>query len=238
MLILVRADKLIASNTALSRKDAAKLIRSGQVLSDGIPVTSPDQKLSETALLCINGRTVAAKKFVYLMMNKPSGLLSVSRAPTDRTVTDLLTPELKKRELFPAGRLDRDTTGFVLLTDDGVFAHNILAPKKHIPKTYEVRLDTPVTDEMARGFADGTVLADGSPCAPSVLIPDETDPFSCEMVLTQGMYHQIKRMFGVYGAGVVTLHRSVMGNLRLDPALAPGEYRELTEEELQAVSGR
>ena len=138
--------------------------------------------------------------------------------------------------LFPAGRLDKTSTGFVLLTDDGAFAHAILSPRRHVPKTYRVELDTPVTPAMVTAFAQGVTLADGQAMKPADLIPDPENPLAATVVLHQGVYHQIKRMFGVLDAGVNELHRQAIGGLALDPALAPGQWRPITEEELARLA--
>ena len=143
-----------------------------------------------------------------------------------------------RQELFPAGRLDKTSTGFVLITDDGGFAHDILAPKRHVPKTYRVTLDTPLTSEMVKGFAEGVVLMDQVRLAPAEVCPLTEDRRTVRVVLHQGVYHQIKRMFGVYGAGVNALHREAIGGVALDEALAPGQWRELTEAEVAAIAGR
>ena len=144
---------------------------------------------------------------------------------------DLVAADYPRRELFPAGRLDKTSTGFVLLTDDGALAHDILAPAHHVDKQYLVTLDTPLTEEMRRGFAAGVTLADGEHLAPAEAEPAGDNPCTVRVTLHQGVYHQIKRMFGVYDAGVNTLHRLSIGGVALDATLAPGEYRELTEEE-------
>ena len=139
---------------------------------------------------------------------------------------------------FPAGRLDKTSTGFVLLTDDGGFAHDILTPKRHVSKTYRVVIDTPLTEEMKAGFAAGVTLADGTALAPAQVEALTTDGLTVRVVLAQGVYHQIKRMFGVFGAGVNALHREAIGGLGLDPALEPGQWRELTAEELEKITGK
>ena len=140
-------------------------------------------------------------------------------------------------ELFPAGRLDKTSTGFVLLTDDGGFAHDILAPKRHVSKTYTVTLDTPLTAEMKAGFAVGVTLADGTALSPAEVEAMTPDGLTVRVLLKQGVYHQIKRMFGVYGAGVNALHRDAIGGLALDAALAPGQWRELSDAEVAEITG-
>ena len=143
-------------------------------------------------------------------------------------MVDLLGDAYPRRQLFPAGRLDKTSTGFVLLTDDGVFAHEILAPKRHVPKRSTVTLDTPLTQEMTDGFAAGVTLADGTALSSAQVQALSPDGLQVQVVLRQGVYHQIKRMFGVYGAGVNALHRDAIGGLALDESLAPGQWRELT----------
>ncbi|MDD2994212.1 MAG: pseudouridine synthase, partial [Pygmaiobacter sp.] len=147
-------------------------------------------------------------------------------------VTDFVKQDYPRRTLFPAGRLDKDSTGFVLLTDDGALAHDLLAPRRHVDKTYFVKVDTPVTKAMEQGFIQGVTLADGKRMLPAELLPDAKDPFAATVVLHQGVYHQIKRMFGVFDAGVVALHRVAIGGVVLDAALAPGASRPLTQSEL------
>ncbi len=182
------------------------------------------------------GKPLTCQQFVYIMLNKPKGVVSASTDRRDRTVVDLLEGAYPRRELFPAGRLDKTSTGFVLLTDDGAFAHAILSPRRHVPKTYRVELDTPVTPAMVTAFAQGVTLADGQAMKPADLIPDPENPLAATVVLHQGVYHQIKRMFGVLDAGVNELHRQAIGGLALDPALAPGQWRPITEEELARLA--
>ncbi len=227
-----RLDKLIASQGTLSRSETVRLIRQGQVTVDGIVCRDAARKVEESRAVTVSGEPLTYRKFVYLMMNKPAGILCVSRDPKASTVLDLLPPALRRKGLFPAGRLDKDTVGLVLLTDDGEFAHRLLAPKKDIVKRYLVRLDGPLTEEHCRLFADEIVLADGTRCRPASLkiLEDGTEPLA-EIGITEGRYHQIKRMFGTVDRGVVWLKRLSMGPLALDPALSEGEARPLTEKE-------
>ena len=169
------------------------------------------------------------------MLNKPEGVVSASRDKKDTTVVDLVAADFPRRELFPAGRLDKTSTGFVLLTDDGALAHDILSPAHHVEKQYVVTLDTPLTDAMCRGFAAGVTLTDGETMAPAGVEPLTGDGLTVQVTLRQGVYHQIKRMFGVFDAGVNALHRESIGGVALDPALAPGQWRELTEEEVERL---
>ena len=149
---------------------------------------------------------------------------------------ELLPEHLRRVGLFPAGRLDKTSTGFVLLTDDGSFAHDILSPRHHVSKTYTVTIDTPLTQEMCTGFTAGVTLADGTALSPAEVTALSPDGLTVRVVLRQGVYHQIKRMFGVYGAGVNALHREAIGGLALDAQLAPGQWRELSDEEVGKIT--
>lgn len=232
-----RLDKFIASQGTLSRSETVRLIRQGRVTVDGAVCRDPARKIEESCAVTVGGEPLTYQKFVYLMMNKPSGILCVSRDPKVPTVLDLLPPALRRKGLFPAGRLDKDTVGLVLLTDDGEFAHRLLAPKKDIVKRYLVRLDGPLTEEHVRLFAEGVTLADGTPCRPATLkILEEGDTPLAEIGITEGRYHQIKRMFGVVDRGVVWLKRLSMGPLVLDESLGEGEVRPLTDEEWSRLS--
>ena len=184
----------------------------------------------------VDGAPLRYQKFVYLMLNKPEGVVSASTDKRDTTVVDLVGDAYPRRELFPAGRLDKTSTGFVLLTDDGGFAHDILSPRHHVSKTYTVTIDTPLTQEMRTGFAAGVTLADGTALSPAEVTALSPDGCTVRVVLRQGVYHQIKRMFGVYGAGVNALHREAIGGLALDAQLAPGQWRELSDEEVAKIT--
>ena len=197
----MRLDKYLAETAQCTRSEAKTLLSRGRVTVNGAVCKKGDTQLREGDSVAVDGAPLAYQQFVYLMLNKPEGVVSASTDKRDTTVVDLIGDAYPRRELFPAGRLDKTSTGFVLLTDDGGFAHEILAPKRHVSKTYTVVIDTPLTE-----------------------------------VLRQGVYHQIKRMFGVYGAGVNALHRDAIGGLALDPALAPGQWRELSAEEVTAIT--
>lgn len=232
-----RLDKFIASQGTLSRSETVRLIRQGRVTVDGAVCRDPSQKIEESSAVTVGGEPLTYQRFVYLMMNKPAGILCVSRDPKAPTVLDLLPPALRRKGLFPAGRLDKDTVGLVLLTDDGDFAHRLLAPKKDIVKRYLVRLDGPLTEEHIHLFAEGVTLADGTACRPASLkiLEDNETPLA-EIGITEGRYHQIKRMFGVVDRGVVWLKRLSMGPLVLDESLGEGEARPLTDEEWSKLS--
>lgn len=171
------------------------------------------------------------------MMNKPQGVISASDGKGEKTVVDLLPDDMKRRGLFPAGRLDKDTTGFVLLTDDGEFAHSILSPSKHIDKTYVAHLDKPITAELVEDFRSGMTL-NGEKLLEAEITPIDGDLTVCKVVLRQGLYHQVKRMFKKHGITVTALDRVKMGNLSLDSSLKAGESRYLTAEELDLICGK
>lgn len=225
-----RIDKIIASQGQYSRKEVKVLIAKGRVAADGRVVTSSSEKADPlTMKLTIDGKPLEFKRNLYLILNKPKGFVSATEDREHPTVLELVPQEYRGRELFPAGRLDRDTTGLMIITDDGMLAHNILAPKKHVPKLYHVELDIPVTEEMRVGFSEGVMLNDGI-CKAADLV--KTGEKTAEVTLREGRYHQIKRMFGCFGAEVVELKRLGMGGLALPEDLVEGECREMSEEEL------
>ncbi|MBP3307267.1 MAG: pseudouridine synthase, partial [Anaerotignum sp.] len=212
------------------------MVNRKRITIDGKIITSASQKADvDKNEILLDGKPFVVKKQIYLMLNKPKGYVSATEDKKQQTVLELVPAELKGRDLFPAGRLDKDTTGLMIITDDGMLAHNILSPKKHVQKIYRVELDIPVTEEMQKGFAEGVELNDGV-CkdAKLVILGEKT----AEVTLREGRYHQIKRMFGCYGAKVVELHRLAMGELYLPDDLPEGECRELTEEDLQKLQTR
>lgn len=225
-----RIDKIIASQGQYSRKEVKALIAKRRIAVDGRIVSSSSEKADPmTMLLTVDGKPLEFKRNLYLVLNKPKGYVSATEDREHPTVLEMVPQEYRGRDLFPAGRLDRDTTGLMIITDDGVLAHNILAPKKHVPKRYHVELDIPVTEEMRLGFSEGVMLNDGV-CKAADLI--KTGEKTAEVTLREGRYHQIKRMFGCFGAEVVELKRFGMGRLTLPEDLAEGECREMSEEEL------
>ena len=232
-----RLDKIIASQGAYSRSEVKALVKAKRVLVNGVAVSDPGFKADpDTDEITVDGKKFGYSEFVYIMLNKPKGVVSASNSPNDKTVIDLLPGEMRRSGLFPAGRLDKDTTGFVLITDDGEFAHEILSPKNHIEKTYEARLAQPVDEKQLEMVADGIVLGDGTECLPAKLrVVEDTDNPLVEIKIYEGKYHQIKRMFAAAGNGVIELKRTMMGALPLDDRLAEGECRRLTDEELLLV---
>ena len=228
-----RIDKIISGQTYYTRKEIKKLISQGIIYVNGEQVKKPESKYDETNIIIkINGKEIEIKKHIYLLLNKPKGYISTTDIESQKTVLDLVPEKYKNRNLFPAGRLDKDTTGLMLITDDGEFAHNILSPRKHIKKIYEVTLDIPVTMTMVEGFKEGIKLNDGE-CKSAEL--EITGKYTGIVTITEGRYHQIKRMFGCYSAKVVELNRICMGNLYLPKELKLGEVREATQEELEKM---
>lgn len=231
-----RIDKIIASQGLYSRSDVKYMVNRKRITVDGKVVTSASQKADvDRNEILLDGKPFVVKKQIYLMLHKPMGYVSATEDKKQQTVLELVPAALKGRDIFPAGRLDKDTTGLMILTDDGVLAHNILSPKKHVQKIYRVELDIPVTEEMQKGFAEGVALNDGVCKDAKLTILGEK---TAEVTLREGRYHQIKRMFGCYGAKVVRLHRIAMGELFLPEDLAEGECRELTAEELEKLQTR
>ncbi len=228
-----RIDKVISSQSNFSRKEVRKMILKKRVTVDGKIVDKYDTKIDQSrVVIAIDGKDIDLKKNIYLILNKPKGYISATEDKSQRTVLELVPEEFKERELFPAGRLDKDTTGLMLITNDGVMAHNILSPRKHIKKIYEVTIDVDMTEEMVKGFKRGIKLSDAE-CKSAEL--NITGKSLGIVTIREGRYHQIKRMFGCYGAKVLELNRIGMGNLNLPKELKLGECRELTENELERL---
>ena len=232
-----RLDKFIATQGALTRSTATSQIRRGNVTVNGAVCRDPSAKVDPAAdAVCLNGTPLSYSEHLYLMLHKPAGILCVSRDPKVETVIDLVPPSLRRAGMFPAGRLDKDTTGLVLITDDGEWGHRLTSPKHLVEKVYLARVDAPVSDEVIAAFAAGTHLPDGTPCAPATLrvIEDGAEPL-CEVTVTEGKYHQIKRMFGTHDLGVNTLHRRSIGALTLPDDLKEGDVVVLTDLQKEAV---
>lgn len=230
-----RIEKILARELNEPRSRVKTLLQKGQVTVDGVVARAGQQADPDTQEICLAGEPIACRAFVYLMLNKPTGVLSATDGKGEPTVLDLVPSALRRKGLFPAGRLDKDTTGFVLLTDDGAFAHRILSPRSHIPKTYIATLDKPVPPTAAAAFAGGMEM-DGKVLQPAQLTILSADPPRAQVVLRQGIYHQVKRMFARVGCTVTALHRTAMGALELDPTLAPGGCRALTPAEVALLA--
>ena len=231
-----RLDKIIASQGKYSRSEVKKLVKAGRVTLDGTVVKSSDVKADEGADIRIDGVSLNYKKYIYIMLNKPQGVISATEDRKQKTVLDLVPKELFRNGLFPAGRLDGDTTGFVLITDDGDFAHRILSPKNHIMKTYHATLRDPLSEEDIVRFREGLTLGDGTECLEAhVRVIERGERTIAEIKICEGKYHQVKRMFASIGNKVVALRRVKMGELELDAALPEGKCREITAEEFELL---
>lgn len=232
-----RLDKLIASQGLLSRNDVKNMVKRGEVSVNGVVVRDSAYKVSYEDNIKIKGESVSQTKFTYIMLNKPKGVVSASEDKRDKTVVDILPDELKRKNLFPAGRLDKDTTGFSLITDDGDFAHRILSPSRHVDKTYVAEVSEKIDfEKAAKAFSDGVILGDGTVLLSAqleLLENDEKQVF--KVVIKEGKYHQIKRMFATLGTSVTELKRVAIGGLALDPSLSEGEARVITETELELI---
>ena len=228
-----RFDKIIASQFNISRKDARIGIRKGKGMVDGQIVKDPSKQVSVDSEITYGGQDLNYKEYIYILMNKPKGVLSASTDKNKTTVVDLVPDSLKRNNLFPVGRLDKDTTGLLIITDDGEFAHNAISPKKDVLKTYIATLDGKVTQEMVDIFEKGVVLADGTVCKKAYLKP--IDENKAEIKISEGKYHQIKRMFGTVGLGVNELRRTGFGTLLLPDDLDEGDCKELEIRQIQAL---
>ena len=230
-----RLDKIISATGKKSRREVREMVRQGRVLVDGKPAPAADMKVDpQTAVILLDGEPLGYEKFTYVMLHKPAGVLTATEDRRQETVLDLLPPELRRRALSPVGRLDKDTEGLLLLTNDGQLAHRLLSPKSHVDKVYYARVDGALEPGDIAVFAAGMTLGDGLECLPAGLeILSSTEAL---VTLREGKFHQVKRMLAARGKPVLYLKRLSMGRLRLDPALAPGAWRMLTEEERSALN--
>ena len=232
-----RLDKILATTGRWSRREAGALIRRGAVLVDGEPVRSPDAKTDpETSVVTAEGERLIWRRYTWVMLNKPAGYLSATEDGRGTTVLDLLPRELQRQGLFPVGRLDKDTEGLLLLTNEGPLAHALLSPKRHVDKVYYARVDGCLNEGDCAAFADGLSLSDGLECLPAKLeILPGTGGTEALVTLREGKFHQVKRMFQAAGKEVLYLKRLQMGPLVLDESLKPGEYRTLNTQELDIL---
>lgn len=228
----MRIDKLLSEMGVASRRECAAAAKSGQVLVDGVPVKDSARHVDpEKQKIIFRGREIAYEKYVYVMLNKPEGYVSATEDTRLPVVTALLSEELQKRELFPVGRLDRDTVGLMILTNNGPLAHSLLSPKHHVEKEYRFTSAAPMCPGVEELFKDGVTLKDGYECKSAKIILD-SDRMGGVITLTEGKYHQIKRMVASTDNRVVTLERISFGGIPLDKNLARGEWRYLTEGEI------
>lgn len=231
----MRLDKFLSNQLGISRSDAKELIKKRLVTVNGTTAKLFDMKLEPSSdKVFSEGREVVYRRFVYIMMNKPQGVVCSTREGESQTVLDILPPELKREGLFPAGRLDKDTEGFVFITDDGVLAHNILSPKKHVSKVYFARLEHEADESYTEIFRSGMKIDGGDICLPAeiTLLEDRREVL---ITLHEGMFHQVKRMAEAVGNKVVYLKRIKIGELELDPNLALGQSREMLHKEVQKI---
>jgi 16S rRNA pseudouridine516 synthase len=236
----MRIDKFLANQDIGSRSQVKQYIKKGMISVNGIVCKSPEQKIDENAdQISYNGKVIGYQKHHYYMLNKPSGCVSATNDNLHITVLDLLKASVPVKNLFPVGRLDIDTEGLLLITDDGELSHNLLSPSKHVAKTYFARIDGLATEEHIKAFKEGLDIGDDKPTKPGTLVIKNTDlgtqTSEILLTITEGRYHQVKRSFEALGMKVIYLKRLSMGSLTLDEALAPGEFRELTEDELQTL---
>lgn len=227
----MRLDKYLAASRAGSRSEVKEHIRKGQVLVNGIICKDPAAHVDETDEVTLAGTAVEYRKHVYFMLNKPAGVVSATEDAAEKTVIDLFPEDLRKG-LFPIGRLDKDSVGLLLITDDGDLSHKLMSPKNHVDKRYLIRTDSPLDEADASSFKAGITLADGTDLLPASLEISPDDPTEAIVTISEGKYHQVKRMIASRGKKVVYLRRISIGDLQLDPNLSEGQFRELTDEEL------
>lgn len=229
-----RLDKLLAATGRWSRREVKQLVRQGQVLVNGVPAASAEEKYDPaSAAFTVCGQPLTLRRYTYVLLHKPAGVLTATEDRRQPTVLELLPADYRRRGIAPVGRLDKDTTGLLLLTDDGELAHRLLSPKYHVDKRYLAQVDGALGQADVEAFAGGITLADGTECLPAglELLPEHR----CIVTLRQGKFHQVKRMLASRGAPVVTLHRLSMGALTLPEALPPGQWRPLTETEVNTL---
>jgi len=233
----VRIDKMLANLGYGSRKEVKDLLKSGVVKVNEMSVKNGKEQVDpKVDIVTLHGEVIEYKEYIYLMMNKPQGVISATEDHYEKTVIDLLEMEDAVYSPFPVGRLDKDTEGLLLLTNDGQLAHQLLSPKKHVPKTYFAVIDREVTNADVQAFLEGVTLDDGYVTKPGQLKIIKSGIHSnIELTITEGKFHQVKRMFEAVGKKVVYLQRISMGPLQLDESLELGEYRELTDEEMTAL---
>lgn len=234
---LQRLDRLLSSQSGRSRSEVKALIKKGQVKINGEACLESDKKINaQQDKIEVCGKILNFKRHIYLMMNKPAGYVSATSDKNAKTVLDLVPEEYRRKGLFPAGRLDKDTEGLLILTDDGDFAHRMLSPSKKVYKLYEARLDRPLTKETADAFARGVVFRDGTSCRPARLWQkNDGNPHAACVEICEGKFHQVKKMFAACGFSVLYLERKSIGGLVLDGKLHKGECRELTENERKSI---
>ncbi len=233
----MRLDKFLSSQLCISRSDAKKLLRQNRITVYGVTNCKPETNVDpDRDEIRFDGESIVFKRYIYIMMNKPTGVVSASAGEREKNVIDILPDCLKRPGLFPAGRLDKDSTGMVLITDNGQFAHYILSPAHHVEKTYLIELEKEITDEQKELIENGLDIGSEKYKPARVSLIDGTkDLYLYQIILTEGKYHEIKKMFSFLGNPVRSLHRTAIGNLQLDGNLNPGECREISTDELHLI---
>jgi len=230
-----RLDRLLSASGQYTRSEAKALIRAGAVTVDGIPVREPEAKTDRDGIVEVRGQRVDTAQFVYWMLHKPAGYVSASKDELWPAVTRLLPEEAQRRGVFCVGRLDADVTGLLILTDDGAYAHRVTAPRAQIEKTYRVYLDTPLVPDDVETLARGIEWTDGTRYRPAKLVIGGEEPRCGLVTVTEGKYHEVKRLMAFCGHEVQAMTRLSVGGLTLDPALSEGQARRLTPEEASLV---
>ncbi|MGI6070250.1 MAG: pseudouridine synthase [Blautia sp.] len=232
----IRLDKYLSEMGIGTRSQIKNFLKKRQVTVGGVLAVKPEQKIRPGEdIICFDGQVISYTPLVYYMFHKPAGCVTATKDASEKTVLDFL-PNVRRKDLFPVGRLDKDTEGLLLITNDGELAHQLLSPKKHVPKTYYAKIDGQVLPAHIQKFQEGIDIGDPSPTLPSQLQILSSGPTSeILLTITEGRYHQVKRMFEAIGCKVTYLKRQSMGGLPLDETLAPGSFRPLTAEELKLL---
>jgi len=238
---LIRLDKFISNSSKYSRNEVKKIIKSGRVTVDEIKVKNADIKIDiDKNIIKIDNKQIIYRKYTYIMINKPKGVICATSDNNEKTIIDLLKDDYKNMNLFPVGRLDKDTVGLVIITNDGEFAHNSLSPKKHITKTYYAKIKGVVTEEDIIKFKNGITIDNGYKCKSSSIeimkIEKENNISHINIEISEGKFHQIKRMFEAINKKVIYLKRIKFYDIILDKNLKEGQYRELNEKEMSIIS--
>lgn len=234
-----RLDKILSNLGYGTRKEIKQIIKKGLVKIDGVSERDNSVKVSpQNSVIEVNGEIIKYRKYIYLMMNKPDGVVSSTDDPINKTIIDIIDDEYKIFNPFPVGRLDKDTEGLLIISNDGELAHSLLSPKKHVDKKYYVEVDGLVTEEDIKSFQDGVYIDDYKTLPAFLEIEKSGNISKVYLTIREGKFHQVKRMFTSVGKKVIYLKRVSMGNLKLDTELKIGDYRELTENELQILKNR
>ena len=235
---MMRLDKFLCETGFGTRSQVKEMLKKGQVTVNGVAAKKPEQKIDEhkDQITC-QGKTASYKKYVYYMLHKPAGVVSATEDKWEKTVLDLLKSEDRRDGIFPVGRLDKDTEGFLLLTDDGDLAHRLLSPRKHVDKTYYAKIAGSVTEAHIERFREGLDIGDEKKTLPAMLeiLASKTETSEIRITIHEGRFHQVKRMFEAVGCKVTYLKRLSMGAVALDETLAPGDYRPLNEKERELL---